>query len=233
MTNTIISYTLDMKYLLFDADQTLYDFQASANIALKKTMNKSSIAYTSDNIELYEVGNRWCWDSYEEGTLSMDELKTKRFQLFFDKLSLHQDARIAGADYMDNLALEGIMLPGAISFLERIKDRRKSIITNGIAKVQIGRIEKTDTRKYFEHVFISEEIGSQKPHKEFFDHVLCAINKSPEDCLVIGDSDKSDIQGAINAGIDSVYISFDGRRSEKATYNVSSYEELYERLKTL
>lgn len=222
-----------MKYLLFDADQTLYDFQASADIALKKTMNTNSIAYTSGNIELYEIGNRWCWDSYEEGTLSMDELKTKRFQLFFDKISLHQDARSAGVYYMDQLAIEGIMLPGAIDFLERIKARRKSIITNGIAKVQIGRIDKTDTRKYFEHIFISEEIGSQKPHKEFFDHVLGTINKKPDECLVIGDSDKSDIQGAINAGIDSVYISFDGGRSKKATYNVSSYEELYELLKTL
>ena len=122
------------------------------------------------------------------------------------------------------------MIPGALDFLEAIKDRPKSIITNGIAKTQHGRFDRTNTNKYFDHIFISEEIGYQKPDKAFFDFVLNKIKRSANECLVIGDSEKSDIQGAANANMDSVFISFDNKKSEKATYNVSSFGELLQLL---
>mgnify|MGYP004525925235 CR=1 FL=1 len=221
------------KYLLFDADGTLYDFAASARISLEKVFTKNGIAYTKENFELYESGNKWCWECYEKGTLTQEELKTKRFQLLFDKLKLHQSALISGEDYVENLSRAGIMIPGAVDFLEHIKDRDMSIITNGIAKTQHGRIDRTNTGKYFQHLFISQEMGLQKPDKAFFDEVLSVIGRKPEECLVIGDSDKSDIQGAINAGIDSVWINFDGKKSERATYSVSSYKELEELLERL
>ena len=214
------------KYLLFDADGTLYDFASSAQISLRKVFEKNSIAFTQENYELYEIGNKYCWECYEKGTLSQEDLKTKRFQLLFDRLSLHQSAFVAGEDYVQYLSEEGIMLPGALDFLEDIKDMDMAIVTNGIAKTQHGRFEKTDTKKYFKHIFISQEMRKQKPDKAFFDEVLNTIDKKPEECLVIGDSEKSDIKGAINAGIDSVYISFSGSKSDLATYNVSSYKEL-------
>lgn len=221
------------KYLLFDADGTLYDFDASSRIALEKVMNKNGIAYTEENHNLYEIGNRFCWNSYENGTMTQNELKTERFRIFFNKLGLNQNPRVAGDDYTAFLSEEGIMLPDAIDFLENIAERRKAIITNGIAKAQYGRFNRTNTTKYFEHIFISEEIGFQKPDKAFFDYVLKAINKEPNECLVIGDSDKSDIQGAINANIDSVFISFKGDKSKLATYSVASYKELLDLLNTL
>lgn len=221
------------KYLLFDADGTLYDFAASAAISLRKVFEKNSIAYTKENYDLYEVGNKYCWECYEKGTLTQEDLKTKRFQILFDRLSLHQDAFVAGEDYVQYLSEEGIMIPGALEFLENIKDKDMAIITNGIAKTQHGRFEKTGTKKYFKHIFISQEMRKQKPDKAFFDEVLDTIGKEPEECLVIGDSEKSDIKGAINAGIDSVYISFNGSRSDLATYNVSSYKELEDLIERL
>ena len=128
--------------------------------------------------------------------------------------------------FIENLAEHGIMLPGAIDFLDSVRDRRKSIITNGIAEVQHGRIEDSMTGKYFERIFISEEIGSSKPAPEFFSHVLATLGMQPDDCIVIGDSESSDIQGAVNAGIDSIYINFNGIRSSMASYSVSSFDEL-------
>ena len=218
------------KYLLFDADGTLYDFASSSRVALDKVMRKNGIAYTDGNHQLYEEGNKWCWEMYEKGKMSQEELKTERFRIFFDKLNLHQDPFVAGDDYVSFLAQEGIMIPGALDFLEAIKDRPKSIITNGIAKTQHGRFDRTNTNKYFDHIFISEEIGYQKPDKAFFDFVLNKIKRSANECLVIGDSEKSDIQGAVNANMDSVFISFDNKKSEKATYNVSSFGELLQLL---
>ena len=221
------------KYLLFDADGTLYDFKATESIALKRVFEANGIAWNKEMFALYEEGNHFCWDSYEKGLMSQEKLKSERFRILFERLSIDQDAEKAGDFYVDCLAEAGIMIDGAIAFLESIKDMGKSIVTNGIAKTQHGRIDRTDTKKYFDHIFISQEMQVAKPEKAFFDHVLAKLGKRADECIVIGDSEKSDIQGAINAGIESIFISFEGKRSEKATYSVSSYEELHRLILTL
>ena len=221
------------KYLLFDADMTLYDFKATEAVALRRVFEKNNIPWTDEMFSLYQEGNHFCWDQYEKGLMTQEKLKGERFRIFCDKLDNPGDPEVAGDDYVDFLAEAGIMIPGAIPFLESIKDRGKSIVTNGIAKTQHGRIDRTDTRKYFDHIFISQEMGVAKPEKAFFDHVLSVIGKRSDECIVIGDSDKSDIQGAINASMDSIFIDFSGKKSERATYSVSSFEELSELLKTI
>ena len=119
------------------------------------------------------------------------------------------------------------MIDGAIDLLERLeKEYHLCLITNGIANIQRERIRRTDTTRFFRKIFISQEIGYAKPDKRFFDYVLATLGTDKENCIVIGDSLTSDIQGALNAGIESVYISFDGKQSDKATWSVSSYDEL-------
>lgn len=221
------------KYLLFDADGTLYDFKATESVALKRVFENYGIPWTREMFMLYEEGNHFCWDQYEKGLMSQEKLKGERFRILFDKLSIKGDAEEAGDLYVDYLAEAGIMIDGAISFLESIKDREMAIITNGIAKTQHGRFDRTNTKRFFKEIFISQEMRVAKPDKAFFDIVLDTIKKTPEECIVIGDSEKSDIQGAINANIDSIFINFDGKISEKATYSVSSYEDLFELLKTI
>ena len=221
------------KYLLFDADGTLYDFKATESVALKRVFENYGIPWTREMFMLYEEGNRFCWDQYEKGLMSQEKLKGERFRILFDKLSIKGDAEEAGDLYVDYLAEAGIMIDGAINFLESIKDREMAIITNGIAKTQHGRFDRTNTKRFFKEIFISQEMRVAKPDKAFFDIVLDTIKKAPEECIVIGDSEKSDIQGAINANIDSIFINFDGKISEKATYSVSSYEDLFELLKTI
>ena len=121
----------------------------------------------------------------------------------------------------------GILIDGAREFLDEVRERyHLEIITNGIARVQKARFKGTDTLHYFENIFISQEIGYAKPDPRFFSHVLSDLDTAPENCLVIGDSDSSDIKGAINSGIDSVFISFTGKTSSLADHSVSSYQEL-------
>lgn len=215
-----------MRYLLFDADQTLYDFNTAEELSLKKLFDSYKIPFNEEMIRIYNDENNFCWEEFEKGRMKQEELKYLRFERFFNRLELNENSREAGDRYIDLLSKEGIMLNGAIDFLEQTNDFKKSLITNGIAKVQRGRIAKSGTEKYFEHIFISEEIDAQKPSKDFFDIVLDKINIKKEECIVIGDSEKSDILGAINAGIESIYISFDGKISTLATYSVSSFIEL-------
>ncbi|MCI7605632.1 MAG: HAD-IA family hydrolase, partial [Spirochaetales bacterium] len=168
-----------------------------------------------------------CWDQFEKGNISLETLERVRMELFFKNLKRPDLNADEAADlYATLLSENGIMLEGAREMLESLSDIPKSLVTNGIAKVQRGRLRDTDTEKYFQHIFISQEIGVQKPKKEFFDIVLKTINKDKDECIVIGDSEKSDIQGALNSGIRSIYYSPKGNISERATWSVSSFKEM-------
>ena len=157
----------------------------------------------------------------------MNALRSERLRRFFNLIGLKHDPVEAGEDYVRLLGNAGIMIDGAVDFLEKLSpDFHKYIITNGIADTQHMRFRGTDTEKYFDEIYISEELGVQKPEAEFFNLVLEDIGISRDRAIVIGDSEKSDIRGARNAGIESIFISFDGRTSDLADHSVSSYEEL-------
>ncbi len=213
------------KHLLFDADNTLYDFGATEKTALERLFAEYSLPETL--LPLYHEGNRRCWEMYEHGEITLEELETKRFRLFFDAAGIDADPEKAGLEYSEYLGEAGIMIPGAVSFLSELQGRYTlSLITNGIAKVQRERIKRTDTGKFFSNIFISQEIGYAKPDRRFFGFVLRALSAEKEECLVIGDSLTSDIKGAADSGIDSVFISFSGKTSDEAAYSVKSYAEL-------
>ena len=214
-------------YLLFDADQTIWDFHATERISLKALFDYFHLPDSKETKDAYEEGNLWCWDQFEKGNITLATLERVRMELFFQNLKRPDLNADEAADlYATLLSENGIMLEGAREMLESLSDIPKSLVTNGIAKVQRGRLRDTDTEKYFQHIFISQEIGVQKPKKEFFDIVLKTINKDKDECIVIGDSEKSDIQGALNSGIRSIYYSPKGNISERATWSVSSFKEM-------
>ena len=213
------------KYLLFDADNTLYDFSATEKLALSKVFEEFGIP--ADLLPVYHEGNRKCWEMYEKGEMTLEKLENERFHIFLKAIGSNEDPDLVGSAYSRYLGEAGIMIDGAIDLLERLeKEYHLCLITNGIANIQRERIRRTDTARFFRKIFISQEIGYAKPDKRFFDYVLTSLGTDKESCIVIGDSLTSDIQGALNAGIESVYISFDGKQSDKATWTVSSYDEL-------
>ncbi|MBQ0071423.1 MAG: YjjG family noncanonical pyrimidine nucleotidase [Spirochaetales bacterium] len=223
-----------MKYFLFDADMTFLDFKTTEAISLKEIFeNTFGLEFNEKTLKDYEIGNSWCWDKFEKAEITLENLEVLRWKLFIDRVGIDADPEKACRIYNNLLASNGLLLPGAKEFLENTRDLPKSLVTNGIAFIQHARLEATDTKKYFEHLFISQEMGTSKPQKSYFDLVLKTLGKKAEECVVIGDSEKSDIQGAVNAGIDSIYLNFQGKKSKKATWSVSSYKELETLLRTL
>ncbi len=218
-----------MLNLLFDADGTLYDFKATEDISLRKVFENYGIEYSTENLRIYHEKNSRLWELYEKGQVKQDVIKWKRFSDLFSALDLDYDGHEAGELYTDLLAENGIMIDGAVALLDKLYGKHKLyIITNGIAKTQHGRIDGTDTRKYYERIYISTEMGVQKPDKAFFDIVLSESGLDKKRSIVIGDSEKSDIMGAHNAGLKSIFISFTGEKSPLADYSISSYDELLE-----
>ena len=215
-----------MRYLLFDADETIWNFKATEEIGLRKLFSFYNIPYDEENINSYMEGNVLCWREYEKGELDLDTLEVKRWKLFFDKTGRNYSPAEASLYFKDALAHNGILLDGAGEFLERIKEYPKSLVTNGISSIQRQRIKDTGIGEYFDHIFISSEIGYHKPQKELFEKILEVIKKDRSECIMIGDSVSSDILGASNVNMESIYINFLGHKAEAATYSVSSYEEL-------
>lgn len=222
-----------MRYLLFDADETIWDFKKTEEIGFSVIFNHFGLENNQETIDKYMKGNLQCWQDYENGLISLEELETLRWELFFKRIDKNYSAKEAATIFGNTLANNGLFLDGAKEFLENISLYRKSLVTNGISHIQRQRAKDTHLKRYFENIFISEEIGFRKPQKELFDYVLNKIGKSKEECLMIGDSEKSDILGANRAGIDSIYLSFKGEKSNIATYSVSSYEKLEELIRRI
>lgn len=200
-----------MKYdvLLFDADNTLFDFDAAERLAFDEFAPRFGIAPTDENYELYRKFNLETWAGIENNVAPKDRLLVLRYEKLFKALGVNADAEEANLFFLRALSTKGVLYPDTIGLLESLKkaNRRLYMITNGVTEVQNGRIAATDTGKYFDEIFISENVGASKPHKAFFDYVAASVpNFSRERALVIGDSLTSDIAGANRYGLDCVWF---------------------------
>lgn len=218
------------KFLLFDADGTLYDFKASEKIALKNLFSHYNIPLTEENVAIYHRNNSQCWKEYEEGTITMEVLKTRRFTTFFKEAGIKADDYEAGRLFIRYLGDAGILIEGAREVISTLKESYTlAIITNGIADVQRARLINSGTMDDYAQIIISEEIGIQKPNAEFFRIALERLGAKREECLIIGDSLTSDIQGGVNSGIDTLYLHLESEADPEKriwTYDAGDYATL-------
>lgn len=228
-------------HLFFDADGTLFDFEAAEAWALARVFTEVGIPADDEAISTYSRINNGVWLEFEQGLITMQQLKSERFRRFFARYGVDGDPVGTALRYTQTLAESYHLYPDAISVLDAIKKRGipMSLITNGISSVQRGRLEATGTASYFHAIIISEEIGIQKPHPEYFVKAksMAAAAGTPADHpLIIGDSPTSDIRGGLNAGIDTCWINrfgMDRDPATPATYEITRLDELLELLDNL
>ncbi len=221
-----------MKYttLLIDLDETLFDFSKSEKFAIDKLMGKYNIPVTEENRRIYSEINDEKWKKLERGELTRPQLFRERFADFFEKTGATADTGEANLSYMRFLSQASFILDGALETCERLSENYSLyLVTNGTKIVQNGRLNGSPIMKYIKDVFISEEIGFNKPHKEYFDYVLEHIEeKDKTKILVVGDSLSSDIAGAINSGLDSCWVNRKNQDIETAaTYTISYITEIF------
>lgn len=201
--------------LLFDADGTLLDFKADEKAALLKVMKLYSIECSDENVELYSRINQSLWKAFERGEIEKQDIQNTRFKEFFKALGISEDYNFTEINkiYLSFLSDGGRLLNGAKELLYKLKNLGYDIciITNGISSTQNKRLQRAEIKGLFSHIFVSEAVGHQKPKKEFFEYVFSIIDeKDTSKLVVIGDSLTSDIKGAVNSGIDSIWIRQDG-----------------------
>ena len=222
-----------MKYktLLFDADMTLFDFKASEAQCLEQTLMEYGFPHDPHALALYSRINDAYWKRFEYGEIDRASLLTARFDDFFRELGVCGDSAAFNRRYLENMGESSILLEGAEELCRKLcKTHRLYIITNGNSRNQRCRFQKSGFDAYFLDYFISEEIGSQKPQTHFFDYVCEHIPEWDADStLVIGDSLSSDIQGAINYGLDSCWFNPEGlpyTLPQACTYEIHSFDQL-------
>ena len=194
-------------YVFFDLDNTLLDFAACEAGALSQSLEHFGISMTGEMYRRYSAINDEKWRLLELGEIDRKTLQLSRFSDFFVEFQLSLSPNAFNHVYLEALAQQSALLPGARAVLEELCGQtRLFLVTNGVEQVQISRLEKSGLSPFFENVFNSERIGVQKPDPAFFQACFSQIpGFRAERAVLVGDSLRSDILGANQAGIASCW----------------------------
>ena len=197
-----------IEFLFLDLDDTILDFKKAEKLAISKTIGGFGVAVTEEILARYHVINKAHWEMLERGELTREQVLVNRFDVLFRELGVEVDPTLCARAYEKNLSVGHYFLPGAEEAVESLsKKYRLFLSSNGTASVQKGRMTSANLYRFFEKVFVSQEIGFNKPAKAYFDACFAQIpNFHPEDAMIVGDSLSSDILGGKNAGIRTCWV---------------------------
>jgi 2-haloacid dehalogenase len=223
------------KWLLFDADGTLFDYDRAEGIALRDTFEALGLQYEAQYAHVYRRINGDLWLDFENGAISQKRLRTRRFELFFDAMGIDCDPGEFSRRYLANLALGTDLVEGAEDVVRSLHGRvGLLLITNGLAEVQRPRFARSAVGQYFSDVVISEEVGAAKPDPKIFEVAFARMGfPSRRDVLIVGDSLSSDIKGGHNYGIDTCWFNPQRKPHDagvEINYEIGDLKELLQHL---
>ena len=195
------------KFVLFDADDTLMDFKRSEHEAVCDVMRFFGLPVSDEIVEKYSQINDNHWKMLEKGEIEKKKLYFSRWEKFCEFYKYTCNPVDVANKYEECLSKKSYLLDGALDLCRNLYGKCKMyIVTNGNKKVQESRFNPSALHTYFEDCFISEDMGYEKPRKEFFE---CVFSRIPDFCreesIIVGDSLTSDISGGINACVDTCW----------------------------
>jgi putative hydrolase of the HAD superfamily len=224
------------KDLFFDLDHTIWDFELNSketlwDLHLKYELEAKGINNFDEFYSIYSVHNHKLWDRYSKGFIKQEELRWKRIYLSLLDYKIADEAlsKEMSVDYLTILPDKKNLFPYTIEILEYLKnkDYTMHLITNGFESVQFKKIKNSNLADYFTEVITSEVSNSLKPNKEIFEYALKVSNANVETSIMIGDNEDADIQGAINAGMDSIFVNhLQIQPTVPATHTITHLKEL-------
>lgn len=224
---------MNKKILLIDLDNTLIDFNECARHSIINAFGELGFDYSPKVFETFIEENVRIWKRLEKGEITKPQLRADRWNIILGKLGIDYDGTILEEMFENGVAEYACPVEGAYDLLDYLKGKYKLyIVSNGFRFVQESRLKIGDFEKYFDGLFVSEDIGIPKPAREFFDYCFEKLgNPLKEDTLLIGDSLSADIIGGINYGIDTIWFNKNGAilsEDIEPTYIVNKLEEIME-----
>lgn len=224
------------RHLFFDLDHTLWDFDANAKESLAEIyiifeLESKFVSPFEFFYSTYLKHNAILWDRFEKGYITSEELKWKRMwrTLMDFRIGDEKLAKEMSAKFLEILPTKKRVFDYTFEILDYLTEKNYSIhlITNGFEKTQWSKLNNSLLAKYFTHVITSETSNSMKPQKEIFEYALKKTNGNIEECIMIGDNLNADIQGALNAGMDAIFVNhIKANHSIKPTHTVYHLKEL-------
>ncbi|MCU0323088.1 MAG: YjjG family noncanonical pyrimidine nucleotidase [Chitinophagaceae bacterium] len=224
------------QHLFFDLDHTIWDFETNAKETLQDLYIQHALIERGINdfdafFNHYSFHNERLWDRYTKGLIKQDELRWKRMSLALleYKIADEQLSRQMAIDFLNLLPTKKNLFPHTIEVLDYLRNKNYVIhlITNGFEAVQHNKIRNSNLDQYFTEVITSEASNSLKPKKEIFDFALQKSGAELASSIMIGDNQEADIQGGINAGMDTVFVNhLKVIPTVKATYTIEHLQEL-------
>lgn len=218
-------------WILFDADNTLFDFDRAERYALETALEEEGIAFEEAYMDRYHRINKACWREFEEGKLDPPTLRLRRFELFFSELGVSVPSAKFSAQYLTLLGETSFTIPGAHELLEQLRNtHRLALVTNGLKEVQRPRLTRSGLEPFFDVVVVSDEIGYSKPGAAFFDYTFEQMGRpSRSQAVIVGDSLSSDIRGGNDYGVDTCWYNprqLDNESDIEPTYEIHRLDSL-------
>jgi len=223
--------------LFLDLDDTILDFHKAERIAIAATIRDFGVDPTEEVLQRYHIINKAHWEMLERGEKTREQILVDRFAVLFQELGVVVDAVRCARRYEHNLSQGHWFLPGAQEAVQSLSRRfRLFLASNGTASVQHGRMTSAGLYPYFEKVFVSQEVGYNKPSQDYFRTCFSQIpDFDPARCIMVGDSLSSDILGGKNAGIATCWVNPAGKKPGAVVpdYEIESLSQLEALLDTL
>ena len=226
------------EFLFLDLDDTILDFQKAEHVALSKTLRGFGLEPTETVLKRYNLINKAHWEALERKELTREQVLLGRFQVLFEEMGISAEPVKVARAYEHNLCIGHWFLPGAEEAVARLSRKYKLYLTsNGTASVQKGRMTSANLYRFFPEVFVSQEIGANKPAPEYFERCFARIpgfDKSK--AIIVGDSLTSDILGGQNAGIATCWVNphhKQGRPDIRVDYEIEALSQLEDLLENL
>lgn len=227
-----------IEFLFLDLDDTILDFHKAERLAIAKTFRGFGIDPTEEVLHRYHLINKSCWERLERGEWTREEVLVNRFGLLFREYGVEADPTACARAYERNLSVGHYFLPGAEEAVDRLsKQYRLFLASNGTASVQKGRMTSANLYRFFEKVFVSQELDANKPSPAFFERACAQIpDFDPKKAMMVGDSLTSDILGGIRAGMRTCWVNPSHASPNPdipADYEIESITQLEALLETL
>jgi len=227
-----------IEFLFLDLDDTILDFHKAERLAISKTFADFGVDPTDEVLHRYHLINKSCWERLERGEWTREQVLTRRFELLFAEYGVRVDPVACARTYEKNLSIGHYFLPGAEEAVDALsKKYRLFLASNGTASVQKGRMTSANLYRFFEQVYVSQELGYNKPSVEFFQAAFAKIpDFDPSKAMMVGDSLTSDILGGIRAGIRTCWVNPNhapARPDIPADYEIESICQLEALLESL